>query len=321
MSKAKRPGQQLRLTVPELLGITNEESAMDIEIRLIKPFRNHPFKVVDDEKMQDLVESIKANGVLSPVLVRETEQCKYEMISGHRRMHAAKLAGLKAIPAIIRDMTDDEATIYMVDANIQREELLPSEKAFAYKMKMDAMKHQGARSDLQNSSTQNGGKLMGGEDLASTQFGRRLETAEIIGQQVGESKNQVRRYIRLTELIPQLLDYVDEKRIQFTVAVEASYIDKEVQEWLYEYIRDNGTIKACQIAALREALTGGTMTQMKMISILNASQPGKSPSDKWNLTDQAMRKYFPSTYSAAQRRSVILELLEEWSRKHTGGNT
>lgn len=148
MKENKRPGQQLKgLSVQELLGVSNEESAMEIEIRLIHPFKNHPFKVVDDEKMQDLVESICTNGVLSPVLLREAGHGQYEMISGHRRMHAAELAGLTTIPAIIRDMTDDEATIIMVDANIQREELLPSEKAFAYKMKLDAIKHQGTRTD------------------------------------------------------------------------------------------------------------------------------------------------------------------------------
>ncbi len=304
MSKNTRQGQQFKgLSVQELLGVTNEESAMDIEIRLIQPFKNHPFKVVDDERMQDLVESIKTNGVLSPVLLRETQKGRYEMISGHRRMHAAKLAGLDAVPAIIRNMTDDEATIYMVDANIQREELLPSEKAFAYKMKLGAMKRSAGRPSKDN-VCQNGTNIRSDVELA---------------QQVGESARSIQRYIRLTELITPLLDFVDEKRIQFTVAVEVSYIDKEIQQWLYEYIRDNGTIKANQIAALREALNGGTMTQMKMISILNGSQPGKSPTDKWNLTDQAMRKYFPPHYTAEQRRSVILELLEEWSRQHTGG--
>ncbi len=302
MKQNKRPGQQLRgLSVQELLGVSNEESAMDIEIRLIQPFKNHPFRVVDDEKMQDLVESIKVNGVLSPVLLREAEHGRYEMISGHRRMHAAKLAGLDTIPAIIRDMTDDEATIIMVDANIQREELLPSEKAFALKMKMDAMRHQGT-------SRHNGEKQ-------ESQI-----TASIVGENSGMAARSVQRYVRLTELIPALLDYVDQKRLQFILAVEISYIDKEVQEWLYEYIRDNGQIKGNQITALRESLNvGGTMTQMKLISILNGSQPGKSPADKWNLTDQTIRKYFPANYSAEQRRSVILELLENWKREHTGG--
>ena len=237
--KKIRPGQKIKLTsVEELLGVSNEESAMDIEVVKIQPFRNHPFKVIDDEKMEDLVESIRANGILSPVLIRPIGNDVYEMVSGHRRMHAAILLGMDRIPAIIREMTDDEAIVKMVDANIQREELLPSEKAFAYKMKMDAMKRQGSRQDL-------------GKETTSTQIGWKSETAEILGKELGESKNQIRRYIRLTELIPELLEYVDQKRLQFTVAVEISYIDKEVQKWLYEYIKDNGMVRLNQVVLLR----------------------------------------------------------------------
>ena len=216
-------------SVEELLGVVNEEAAMDIEIYKISGFKGHPFKVVDDEKMQELVESIKVNGVLSPVLIRPTGMDTYEMISGHRRLHAAELAGLTAIPSIIRDMTDDEAVIAMVDANIQREELLPSEKAFAYKMKLSAMKRQGERNDLSGENT-------------SAQNERKLEAADILGEEVGISRAQIRRYIRLTELIPELIEYVDKKRIQFTSAVEISYLDKEIQRWLFEYIRDNGLV-------------------------------------------------------------------------------
>lgn len=212
-------------SVEELLGVVNEEAAMDIEIYKISGFKGHPFKVVDDEKMQELVESIKANGVLSPVLIRPTGMDTYEMISGHRRLHAAELAGLTAIPSIIREMTDDEAVIAMVDANIQREELLPSEKAFAYKMKLSAMKRQGERNDLSGENT-------------SAQNERKLEAADILGEEVGISRAQIRRYIRLTELIPELIEYVDKKRIPFTSAVEISYLDKEIQKWLFEYIRD-----------------------------------------------------------------------------------
>lgn len=216
MKENKRPGQQLKgLSVQELLGVSGEESAMEIELRLIHPFKNHPFKVVDDEKMQDLVESIRVNGVLSPVLLREAGHGQYEMISGHRRMHAAELAGLDSIPAIIRDLNDDEATIVMVDANIQREELLPSEKAFAFKMKMDAMRHQGATS---------------GHDVQKL-------TQQIVGEESGFSGRQITRYIRLTELIPELLEMVDSKRISFVLGVDISYIDKEIQKWLYEYIQ------------------------------------------------------------------------------------
>src|SRR5699024_10429988 len=201
-------------TVEELLGVVNEESAMDIEIYKIHSFQGHPFKVVDDDKMLELVESIKANGVLSPVLIRPCGNDLYEMISGHRRLHAAKLAGLTAIPSIIREMTDDEATIAMVDANIQREELLPSEKAWAYKMKMDAMKRQGNRADL--TCDQNEHKLG-------------VKSRTLLGEQLGISSAQVSRYIRLTELVPELLDLVDAKRLNFTVAVDVSYIDKEIQ--------------------------------------------------------------------------------------------
>lgn len=285
-------------SVEELLGVVNEEAAMDIEIYKISGFKGHPFKVVDDEKMQELVESIKVNGVLSPVLIRPTGMDTYEMISGHRRLHAAELAGLTAIPSIIREMTDDEAVIAMVDANIQREELLPSEKAFAYKMKMDAMRRTAGRPTKEN----------------STQNGRNLETAEIIGKEMGESKNQIRRYVRLTELIPELLEYVDLKRIQFTAAVEISYLDKEIQKWLFEYIRDNGLVKPKQIALLREACKTGIMTEGKLIAILNDSQPGRTPSTKNLISEKKLRKYFPTDYTEEDMRSVIVELLEQWSQ-------
>ncbi len=287
-------------SIDELLGVSGEESATDIEISRIHSFANHPFKVLDDDKMDDLVESIKQNGVLTPVLVRPDKNNSYEMISGHRRMHAAIKAGLETIPAIVRDMEDDEAIVIMVDANIQREELLPSEKAFAYKMKMDAMKRQGARNDIASST--------------STQIGWKSETAEAIGKQVGESKNQVRRYIRLTELIPDLLDYVDKKRLQFTVAVDISYIDKEIQTWLFEYIKENGTVKAVQVAALRTALEAEPMTQAKMISILVNSQPGRKQEQKITLSEKKLRNFFSDKYTAEDMESVILELLDQWKR-------
>ena len=297
MKTKTRPGEKIQIkSVQELLGVVNEESAMDIEIYKITGFADHPFKVLDDEKMQELVESIKANGVLSPVLIRPKGNDTYEMISGHRRLHAAKLAGLTAIPAIIRELTDDEAVIAMVDANIQREELLPSEKAFAYKMKLGAMNRQGDRNDL-----------------TSSQIGTKLRRSDqLLAEQSGESKNTIHRYIRLTELIPDLLDYVDQKRIQFTVAVDISYIDAEIQKWLYEYIKENGTVKAKQISLLREACSSGPMTQSKMISILNESQPGRLPSSKNIISEKKLREYFPPEYSVADIRSVIFELLEGW---------
>lgn len=288
-------------SVEELLGVVNEEAAMDIEIYKISGFKGHPFKVVDDEKMQELVESIKINGVLSPVLIRPTGMDTYEMISGHRRLHAAELAGLTAIPSIIREMTDDEAVIAMVDANIQREELLPSEKAFAYKMKLSAMKRQGERNDLSGENT-------------SAQNERKLEAADILGEEVGISRAQIRRYIRLTELIPELIEYVDKKRIPFTSAVEISYLDKEIQKWLFEYIRDNGLVKPKQIALLRKACETGIMTEGKLIAILNDSQPGRTPSAKNLISEKKLRKYFPSHYTEEDMRSVIVELLEQWSQ-------
>ena len=231
-------------SVEEVLGVVNEEAAMDIEIYKISGFKGHPFKVVDDEKMQELVESIKVNGVLSPVLIRPTGMDTYEMISGHRRLHAAELAGLTAIPSIIREMTDDEA----------------------------------------------------------------------MAEQTGESARSIQRYIRLTELIPELLEYLDLKRIPFTSAVEISYLDKEIQKWLFEYIRDNGLVKPKQIALLREACKTGIMTEGKLIAILNDSQPGRTPSTKNLISEKKLRKYFPSDYTEEDMRSVIVELLEQWSQ-------
>jgi ParB family chromosome partitioning protein len=194
-------------------------------------------------------------------------------------------------------MTDDEAVVKMVDANIQREELLPSEKAFAYKMKMDAMRRQGVRSDL--TSDQNGPKL----------------STWSIGEENGISGTQVKRYIRLTELIPELLDYVDQKRIQFTVAVEISYIDQEIQKWLFEYIRDNGTIKLNQVGILRTQLQAGAMTEAKMIQLLNNSQPGKLPSSKLTFSEKKLREYFPEDYTTTEMRNVIEDLLTDWKRR------
>lgn len=301
-----RAGQKIRLTsVEELLGVANEESAMDLEIAKIRPFKDHPFKVLDDEKMQDLMESIRINGILSPVLVRPIGNDTYEMVSGHRRMHAAMMLGMDTVPAIIREMTDDEAVVKMVDANIQREELLPSEKAFAYKMKMDAMRRQGARRDL--TSDQNGQRFVG-------QVSR-----DILAKEVGESTQQVHRYIRLTELIPELLDYVDQKRIQFTVAVEISYIDQEVQKWLFEYIKDNGAVKLNQITLLRTQLQTGAITQAKMIALLNGSQPGKAPSSKLTFTERKLREYFPATYTTTEMRNIIEDLLQDWKEHQEMG--
>ena len=292
-----RSGEKIKLSgINELLGVVNEESAMEIDIASIHPFAGHPFKVVDDEKMQDLVESVRENGVITPVLIRPTAGNQYEMISGHRRMHAAELAGLSTIPAIVRDMTDDEAVIAMVDANIQREELLPSEKAFAFKMKMDAIKHQG---------------ITFGHDVQKWSH-------EEIGKKSGMSGRQVNRYIRLTELVPELLDLVDCKKINLTLAVDISYIDKEIQKWIYEYIRDNGYIKPNQITALRKQLETETISQNFMISIFNNAIAPKKTNRKITLSEKKLTRYFPPEYSQDQMEKVIETLLEEWTKRQEG---
>ena len=294
--------EKIHLTsVDELFGLENAESSIEIEIDRIKSFKNHPFKVQDDDKMVDLVESIKANGVLTPVLVRGNDGDGYEMISGHRRLHASKLAGLKKIPAFVRELSDDEATIVMVDSNIQREELLPSEKAFALKMKLEAMKRQGQRTDL-----------------TSAQNERRLEAADVVGESLGMSHAQVRRYIRLTELIPELLDLVDKKRLQFTCAVDISYFDKTIQKWLNEYIRENVVIKPIQIAALRERAENENIDQEKIIMILHNALPGRTPAKKVVMNEKKLRKYFPEKYTSGQMERVIEALLEQWSREQKG---
>ncbi len=298
-----RSGEKIKLSgIDELLGIVNEESAMEIDIASIHPFTGHPFKVVDDDKMQDLVESVRENGVITPVLIRPAENNQYEMISGHRRMHAAELAGLSTIPAIVRDMTDDEAVIAMVDANIQREELLPSEKAFAYKMKLSAMKRQAGRPGKNNSS----------------QNGTNLRSDQVLAEEIGVSRNQIQRYIRLTELIPELLNLVDDKKLQFTVAVDISYIDKEIQKWIFEYIRDNGFIKPNQITALRKQLETETVSQNFMISIFNNAIAPKKTNRKITLSEKKLTRYFPPDYSQEQMEKVIETLLEEWTKRQEG---
>lgn len=297
--KSSRSGEKVKLTsIDELLGVMNEESAMEIELKSITPFRSHPFKVLDDEKMEDLINSIKENGVITPVLIRPTEKNHYEMISGHRRMYAARKAGLATIPAIVREMSDDEAVIAMVDANIQREELLPSEKAFAYKMKLNAMKRQAGRPSKDN----------------PCQSGTNLRSDEELSKQVGESARSIQRYIRLTELIPELLDMVDNKKIQFTVAVDISYIDKEMQKWIYEYIRDNGFIKPNQIAVLRKRMEDENIGHSYMISILNNCIAPKK-NRKVTLPEKKLKNYFPPEYSQEQMEEVIVALLEQWKKE------
>lgn len=297
-----RTGQKLKLTtVEELLGVPATESSTEIDVDMIHVFKNHPFKVLDDEKMSDLVESIRVNGILSPVLVRPDGEDSYEMISGHRRMHAAKIVGLTMIPAIVREMSDDEAIVYMVDSNIQREELLPSEKAFAYKMKMEAVKRGAGRPSKEN-SCQNGTNYRADYELSN---------------QVGESARTIQRFIRLTELIPELLDMVDSKRLQFTAGVEISYIDKEIQQWICEYIHENGNVKQNQIVILRQELLNGAITQSQLIDILNENAIGRIPKKKVTLSEKKLSQYFPPHYTSAEMEKVIVELLANW--KEQGG--
>lgn len=231
---ASRVAEKIKLqSVDELLGVPEIAGTQKIEIGRIHAFPNHPFKVLDDEKMDTLVDSIRENGILNPVIVRPDQSGNYEMISGHRRLHAAKIVGLKKVPAIVKEMSDDEAIIKMVDANIQREEILPSERAFSFKMKMEAMSRQGQRNDL--TSGQNVPKL----------------TSDVIGEENGMSGRQVKRYIRLTELIPELLECTDNKKIGLVMAVDLSYLDEQVQKWVYEYFKENGFLKPVQVEALK----------------------------------------------------------------------
>ena len=282
-------------SVDELLGVPEIAGTQEIEIGRIHSFPNHPFKVLDDDKMETLVDSIRENGILNPVIVRPDQTGNYEMISGHRRLHAAGIVGLKKIPAIVKEMTDDEATIVMVDANVQREEILPSERAWSLKMKMDALSRQGKRTDLTS-----------GHDVPKL-------TVDVLGEETGISGRQVKRYIRVTELIPELLELIDSKKLQFVLGVDISYFDEQVQKWVYEYIKDNGFLKPAQVAALKEQPNLANTTQYNVISILNSALPQKAPSAKVSFSEKKLDKYFPPHYSAKQREEVIIQLLEQWS--------
>lgn len=299
-----RSGEKIKLmSVDELLGVSEGEPVSEIEIRKIYEFKNHPFKVKNDDKMKELIESIQINGILTPVIVRPDDEDGYEMISGHRRLFAAKQIGLAIIPATIKEMTEDEATIAMVDSNIQREEILPSEKAFAYKLRYEAMRRTAGRPSSKNAS----------------QVGTNLRSDVELAKQVGESRNQIHRYIRLTELKSELLDMVDDGRIALNTGVDISYIKEEVQEWLYDYVKDNGVIKSVQIAELRKQLDNNEdIAQIEMIQILNDCLPGKTTKDKVTLSAKKLRNYFPSSYSSSEMKNVILGLLEQWKNTQGG---
>ena len=305
-------------SVEELLGApVAKDATSEIRLDQIFPFENHPFKVLDDDRMQELVESIRQHGVLVPVLVRPDDEGTYEMISGHRRMHAAKLAGLATIPAIIKPMTDDEATIAMVDANMQREEILPSERAFSLKMKMDAMRRQGYRADLQKKET-NSTMQKNIVGTSGTQF-QKLEEAwsrEEVGQQAGISGRQVQKYIRLTELEPRLLEFVDQKRIAIALAVEISYLDRQIQGWIYEYVKDNGFLKKEQILAVRAVDHPEQLTQFTLIQLMNDALPKPKDTGRVTFSGAKLNQYFPPHFSGQQREEVILKLLQEWSAEN-----
>ena len=302
-------------SVDELLGApTFKDGTEEIKIDKIHPFKDHPFKVIDDEKMEELVESIKINGILSPVLVRPDNKGGYEMISGHRRMHAALLAGVEVIPAIVKEMSDDDATICMVDSNVQREEILPSERAFAMKMKFDTLKRQGKRSDLNGTSCTECTKL----DVRgnSTQSDRRA--AGVAGEAYGLKARQVSKYMRLTELIPELLQMVDEKQISIVMGVDISYFDKDVQQWIYEYRKENGILRPEQIEALKEQKNLENMTQYSIIQVMNGALPEPKTNGKVSLSERKLNKYFPSHMASKEREKIILELLARWKEEQEG---
>ena len=271
--------------------------AMQLPINKLHPFENHPFQVKDDDEMEQLVWSVLTQGILTPLVVRPLENDEYEVISGHRRLHACQKAGIETVPALIYALDRDAAAIALVDSNLHREKILPSEKAFAYKMKMDALSRQGQRTDL-----------------TSTQVGRKLETAEIIGEQSGESKNQVRRYIRLTELIPQILSMVDSEKIALTPAVELSYLTKQEQQDLLETMEsEDCTPSLSQAVQLKKLSQSRELNMDKIFDILR--EPKANQQEKISFRVEDLRKFFPKTYSVARIQERILKLLEADCRK------
>ena len=289
------------MTEPNRQSEENEERIIEIEIERLRPFKEHPFQVKDDKEMFLLQESIEKYGILNPLIVRPVPDGYYEIISGHRRKHAAEKLGYRKVPVIIRVLSEDDSILSMVDSNLHRERISYSEKAFAYKMKQEAMKHQGSRTDL--TLGQNVPKFK--------------RTTEAIADGTGESYKQIQRYIRLTELLPELLDLLDNKKLQFTVAVNISYIDKEIQGWIYEYISDTGFIKPKQIAALRNQLNDGPINQIQMLSIFNNCVMAKKVSRSLTFSEKKLTKYFPDDYTAKDMEQVIESLLEKWMQEQS----
>lgn len=277
-----------------------QERVQEIPLSELHPFKGHPFKVLDDDAMQKTVESIAQFGVMTPAIARPRPEGGYELIAGHRRHHASELAGKETMPVIVREMDDDAATILMVDSNLQRETILPSERAFAYKMKLEAMNHQGERVDL--TCSQLGNKSAG------------KKSSELLAEQVGQSKNQIFRYIRLTELIPELLDMVDEKKIAFNPAVDLSYLKKEEQKDFLEAMDyAQATPSLSQAQRLKKFSQEGKCSLDAMCAIM--SEEKKSELDKVTIKNDVLRKYFPKSYTPKQMEDTIIKLLEQWQKK------
>ena len=273
------------------------ERVQEIPLDQLKPFRNHPFKVRDDQRMLDTVDSIREYGVLVPAIARPDPEGGYELISGHRRKRGCEMAGLQTMPVIIRDLDDDAAVLVMVDSNIQREELLPSERAFAYKMKLEALKHQGARMDL-----------------TSCQVGTKLRADEKLAESVNESARTVQRFIRLTELIPELLDMVDERKLAFNPAVEVSYLKRDEQRMLLEAMdAEQTTPSLSQAQRLKKFSQEGRLTEEAMSAIM--SEEKKSDMDKVTLRSDTLRRYFPKSYTPKQMEQTIIKLLDVWQKQ------
>ena len=273
------------------------EKVLEIPLSELHPFKDHPFKVKDDEAMMETADSVRQYGVLVPAIARPDPEGGYELVAGHRRHRASELAGKETMPVIVRDLDDDAATIIMVDSNLQRESLLPSERAFAYKMKLEAVKHQGARTDL-----------------TSRQVGGKLEMADVIGAKAGDSGRQVQRYIRLTELIPELLDMVDEKKIAFNPAYELSFLKKEEQVQLLDAMdSEQATPSLSQAQRLKKFSQEGHLSLDVMRAIMGEEK--KSDLDKVTFTSDTLRKYFPRSYTPQRMQETIIKLLEAWQKK------
>ena len=278
------------------------EQVQQIPIGELFPFKNHPFKVLDDESMQRTVESVEQYGVLSPLIARPRPEGGYEIISGHRRQHAAQLAGLDALPVIVRNMDDDAAVLLMVDSNLQRENILPSERAFAYKMKLEALKNQGARSDL-----------------TSTQVVSKLRSNEQLGAENNQSRETVRRFIRLTNLVPELLDMVDEKKIAFNPAVELSYLDESQQRDFLEAMNDTQNAPSLsQAQRLKRLAQEGHFSYDVAFAVMGEEK--KDELDKVVIKNDTLRKYFPRSFTPKQMEDTIIKLMDQWQRKQQRQN-